>query len=241
MSADDLRSAGLDGEAQEGFPCPECERVLSTRPAMLAHVAFKHKGIRLGAQKAKPAGKAAPASRERKPAPLPTEAEVKVEIGKAVANLKTAGGFLSIVAPHTGVALAGVVGEPSREFPTGEILVNSRAERAGRILEGWALRDYRVLEAIRRFNAIFEGSDAVSLAAELAAAVAVDVRVADPHLAIEVGPFRGENAIKPVEALIGDVVAYIDATSEPTPERPPRVVEAMPGGGETISGGVENT
>jgi hypothetical protein len=234
--------AAVEGQ-EEGFPCPECDRVLSTRPAMLAHIAFKHRGVKLGgAGKSKPAGKApAPATRERKPAPLPTEAEVKVEIGKAVANLKTAGGFLSIVAPHTGIAIAGVVSEPSREFPAGQIIVNSRADRAGRILEGWALRDYRVLEAVRRFNAIFEGSDAASLAAELGAAVAVDVRLADPHMALEVGPFRGENAIKPVEALIGDVVAYVDANSEPEPERPPRVVESMPGGGETISGGIENT
>src|SRR5205085_5167560 len=120
--------------------------------------------------------------------------------------------------PHTGIAISGDPGG------NGRLPVQSRAVVAGDILAEYAKRDARVLEALQRFNAFFEGSAAAKLAVDMVAVVAVDIGVVDPHMEVEVGPFREGSAfgpLKPVEMVVGDVVAAVDnlrAQYAPAPE-----------------------
>lgn len=174
------------------------------------------------------------------PTPAPSEVVVAEVIGKTVANLQVIGGYVSIVLPHTGLTLAGVPGEREGDPP----IVQSRAIIAGRVLEKWAMRDERVLKALDRFNALFETSEVVELAAGLAAAVAVDVGAVPADLAIEIGPFVGAQAIQPVRAVIGDVIGYVELVRQEQSAELTRPVVPdgrASDGAAVIHGGVEST
>lgn len=225
LTEEEAAALGLSTDA---FACDECEERFPSKASLAQHKR-KH----------------GPARTRAKPAATPAPGDLVAEavIGKAVANLQVIGGYLSIVLPHTGLAIAGVPGEQPDDPP----VVQSRAVLAGRVLEQWARRDERVLRALDRFNALFETSEAIELGASLGAAVAVDVGVVDPQLSIEVGPFQGERAIQPVRAVIGDVVDYVGAIREEeerqqaTQQRRPPPDGRAPDGAEVVSGGMEGT
>jgi uncharacterized C2H2 Zn-finger protein len=114
------------------------------------------------------------------------------ERGPLVENMATVGTGVAMFLPHTGLTVV------SRAAVTADALIEV------------ASRDRRLAIAIRRFNQFFKSGELVQVAISLGAAAAVDLGVLDPHLAIEVGPFTGELAIRPVEGLIGDVVAQVE-------------------------------
>jgi hypothetical protein len=230
-------AAAVLGESESTFPCDECDFVASSRRGLAQHKRSH----------------AAPQRASREPARVaPSDLLVEEVVGKTVANLQVVGGYLSIVLPHTGLAIAGVPGERPGDPP----IVQSRAVLAGTVLGQWARRDDRVLQALARFNRLFETSEVVELAVGLSAAVAVDVGAVPADLAVEVGPFVGDRAIQPVRAVIGDVVDYVRTLQPPPPEPNGRRVEpdqewrdAAPGaaparempGTTVIDGSVEDT
>jgi hypothetical protein len=191
--ADEVReaAAAVLGDPKLPWACDECDKAFSTKFGLGQH---------------RRTHRAAEAPKEA-PRVAPSDLVVDEVIGATVANLQTIGGYLSMIMPHAGIAIMGVPGERESDPP----IVRSRAIMAGGVLRKWAAQDPRVLQAAHRFNQLFEGSEVVEVAAGLAAAVAVDVGLVDPHLAVEVGPFQGAHAIRPVSAVIGDVVDYVDA------------------------------
>lgn len=224
MSVDEetrAAAAAVLGESP-GFPCSECDFVGSSASSL-----GQHKRKHQVARAAKPP-----------PRTTPGEAVVAEVIGKTVANLQVLGGYLSMVLPHTGIAIAGVPGEREGDPP----IVQSRAAVAGNVLELWAKRDARVLAALGRFNQLFETSAVVELAAGIGAAVAVDLGAVPADLAVEIGPFAGENAIQPVRAVIGDVIDFVGAMRQQAgAARPAQPNGVAPDGAEVIEGGVEDT
>jgi hypothetical protein len=215
------KALGLGDEP--ALPCPDCDRTFPTRMSLAQH-RRSHR-----APEAKPG-----------PSVMPSDLVVAEVIGKTVANLQVMGGYLSIVLPHVGVAISGVPGEKPEDPP----VVRSRAIMAGRLLEQWAKRDERVLKALDRFNALFETSEVVELAAGLGAAVAVDLGAVPADLAIEIGPFVGEQAIMPVRAVIGDVLAYVELVRQEQSAELTRPVVPdgrASDGAAVIHGGVEST
>ena len=231
-------AAVLDAAAEEAeaLRCATCGKGPYTSERNLAaHVKSAHGE---GAARSRERNAARPAARTL------GDAAVREVIGKTVANLITIGGYVTILAPHTGLALAGVPTADGASW-----VVRSRAVQAGDLLEAHAKRDPRVLVALQRFNGFFEGSAAAELALSMGAAVAVDAGLVDPHMSLEIGPFTGENAIRPVEAVIGDVIAEVDrlrgeyqaaAAGEPAPEpepspngRPRRRTKGASSGGVT--------
>lgn len=225
LTEEDLAQLGV---STTEFACPDCDFVATSKAGLAQH-ARKHR-----APKREPVREAVVAA---------SDLVVEAVVGKTVANLQVIGGYVSIIFPHTGLAIAGVPGERESDPP----IVQSRAIIAGRVLAKWAQRDERVLKALDRFNALFETSEAVELAAGIGAAVAVDVGLVDPHLAVEVGPFTGDRAIQPVRAVIGDVVDYVDGLrqeaerQQAAAQQRPSPDGIAPDGAEIVSGGMEDT
>lgn len=234
---DEVRAAAAAVVGGE-FDCPDCERSFPSRASLAQHRRNAHSPAPRTRAAAKPAE------------PAPADLVVEVVVGKTVANLQVLGGYLSIVLPHTGLAIAGVPHPDSVPDERGRVrnpeappIVQSRALLAGRVLDQWARKDPRVLAAMNRFNQIFEISEVLELAAGVGAAVAVDVGAIPADLAIEVGPFAGANAIRPVHAVIGDVVDYVAemrAQAEGAQLRDAPNGRA-PDGAEVVEGGVEDT
>jgi hypothetical protein len=209
ITAEDLIAAGLDVK----YPCPECGDQFDT-PFLLGRHRFQKHGVRSTATPDARRSHRKKTSGPSRTRPTQTnrvagvEEVARKEVDKAVGNLIVIGGYLTIVLPHTGLAIAG------DEGGNGRLPVQSRAAIAGDLLFERAKRDARVLEALQRFNQLFEGSAAAKLVVDMAAVVAVDIGVVDPHMEVEVGPFREGTQfgpLKPVEMVVGDVVAAVDA------------------------------
>jgi hypothetical protein len=138
-----------------------------------------------------------------------TDAELIAEdvVGDAVANVITLSGFLMPIAPYTAVTIAGVP-DPENE---GSMLVQSRAEMAGRVLLEHAKRNHRVLAAIARFNQLFQSVELVEVVGSVVAAGAVDAHVVEPDATIALPDGAQVPILAPV---IGDTIAYIAAQED---------------------------
>jgi hypothetical protein len=214
----------LGGSGRDDFACSICDKEFTTRRALAMH------------------GRVHARERKQAPArPAAPESAVQAVVEEAVGNAIVIGGYLSILLPHLGTAIAGVPSDdPERP------VVRSRAEMAGGILIEHARRNPAVLNALERFNSLLKSSAVVEIAGSLAAAAAVDVGLVDPNMSIEVGPFQGEHAIRPVRAVIGDVVTYVEAArtaqaaangrAYPQPDE-----RRAQDGATVIQGGVEDT
>jgi hypothetical protein len=226
----------------EKYSCDQCDAAFPSKASLGQHKRNAHP-------------RAGRAPKELRIAPAAADLVVDEVVGKAVANLQVLGGFMAMVLPHTGLAIAGVPHPDSVPNPdTGRArnpdappIVQSRAIMAGHVLEQWAKRDERVLKAMARFNALFETSEVVEVAAGVGAALAVDLGIVDAHMSVEVGPFTGDAAIRPVQAVIGDVIAYVDAAREQQAQAEAQRKEraapdgVAPDGAEIVAGGVEGT
>jgi hypothetical protein len=220
VTEDDLKAVGLADDAAE-FICPDCGKPFTSASRLAGHRNFAHRAKRAGTgRERKVPGKVASSS---------TDTAIQKVVDKTVENLKTVGGFVSILLPRTGTAIAGVKGQ-----------VVSRAELAGGLLFEQAKSNARVLEMLQRFNGLFEGGTAGKVVADLAAAVASDIGVIDPHFAVEVGPL-GE--VRPIEMLIGDVLAYVEPLLPQPEEQAPSPIHSQNGEADVtvVQGGVENT
>ena len=138
-----------------------------------------------------------------------TDAELIAEdvVGDAVANVITLSGFLMPIAPYTAVTIAGVP-DPENE---GSMLVQSRAEMAGRVLLEHAKRNHRVLAAIARFNQLFQSVELVEVVGSVVAAGAVDAHVVEPDATIAL---PGGAQVPILAPVIGDTIAYIAAQED---------------------------
>ena len=230
ITAEDLKAAGLDGEAPGGFVCPECGKSFETPNGLRFHN-IKH--LREKGELPPAPGRKTPASasRERakpsKVAASGADAAIAKVVDKTVENLITVGGFVAFILPRTGTAIAGVPGR-----------VDSRARLAGSVLFAQAKANARILELLERFNGLFEGGTTGKIVADLAAAVASDLNVIDPHFAVQVGPL-GE--VRPIEILIGDVLEYVEPLLA-QPEPPPYAAPAANGSAPvTVEGDVTQT
>jgi C2H2-type zinc finger len=235
-----LAQGSPDGAGAE-LECPECGRMFSSQASLNGHLA-SHRG---GKAKSR-----AQASRERPPTPagkaVGLDGAARTIVNKAVANTQTVGAFLAAtVAPHTGLAIAGL-----KDPRTKQVIVRSRAEVMGEIILGQLAsatspdemqRAARMIELLRRYNALFEYTAFGDVAGSLAVAGLVDARVIPADFKIQFGNIELPVAV----ATIGDVVAYYEdqglyeAPPKPGPgdEPPPR----PPGEAEEIAGGVEAT
>lgn len=138
-----------------------------------------------------------------------TDAELIAEdvVGDAVANVITLSGFLMPIAPYTAVTIAGVP-DPENE---GSMLVQSRAEMAGRLLLEHAKRNHRVLAAIARFNQLFQSVELVEVVGSVVAAGAVDAHVVEPDATIAL---PGGAQVPILAPVIRDTIAYIAAQED---------------------------
>lgn len=230
VTPEELAAALADGEE---FKCPECGKPFEQEINLRRHIAVAHKS-----------GASTP-GRERPKTSTGTkvvasEARAREEVDKAVGTMI---GFGSLMAgagilPYTGLTIAGV------QDPTTKVwVVRSRALMAGGILFDHAKRDARVLEALIRFNRIFEGSAIVDVVGSLAAGVAVDLGT-PPELEVGFGRFQ----FQPIRSAIGDVVDFVKENMEPPPgEAPaPESNGAIPPpkrkrGAKVVEGGVTAT
>lgn len=233
--------AAAPDQAAAELECPECGRTFTSQASLNGHLAA-HRGR--GAK----AGRAQ-ATRERPRTSTPAPAkiaglsgEARTVVNKAVANTQTVGALLSLVAPHTGLTIAGY-----RDPQTGAEVVRSRAAVAGDILLGHIAaaqsadelqRAAQILELLRRYNSIFEYSALGDVAGSLVVAAAIDARVIRPDFKLKVGQLE----LPVVEATIGDVVQELDrqglyAEAPPNPEDGGQA----PAPAETVEGGVEAT
>ena len=246
VTAEDVEAAvgRLDQEApaETVFVCDECGREFASENALNGHLSA-HRGKPAGAGKSRAA-----ASRERPKTPPAKLAGIAGEarsiVNKAVANTQTIGAFLMMVAPHTGLAIAGL-----RDPNSKRVIVRSRAEVAGEILLGQIAsatssdeieRAARIVELLRRYNSMFDYSAIGDLAGSIAVAAAIDARFIRPDFKVKVGQFE----LPIVQATIGDVVAELEREGLYA-EAPADEAEAPAGppaeGPETIEGPVEAT
>jgi hypothetical protein len=157
-----------------------------------------------------PARRAAAAARRRGPTDgQRPDAELIAEevIGEAVANMTTLAGFLTPIAPYTGITIAGVPGEKP-----GEWIVRSRAEMAGSVLLEHAKRNRRVLAAVQRFNLMFKNVELLEVVGSVVASAAVDAKIVEPDASVKL-PSGAEFPI--LYPAIGDTIEFIARQQEP--------------------------
>lgn len=132
---------------------------------------------------------------------------VAEEEERLVQSLVTVGMFVAPIVPHTGLTI--VSRAPDRQIPIPNAAPVQKRGIASIAIE-YGKRDPRIMRGIVRFNNLMHGGDAFELAASLAAAVAVDVHLVDPHLELPVPGVPAEVRPQPVMMLIGDVVMDIE-------------------------------
>jgi C2H2-type zinc finger len=241
ITEEDVAALGAETPSGETLECPECGRPFSSAASLNGHLA-SHRG------KAK--GKAQ-ASRQRAGGKAPPsgglESIARTVVNKAIANTQVVGGFVMLVAPHLGLAIAGL-----RDAQTQKVIVRSRAEITGGILLSniaaaqtaeQIQRAAQILELLRRYNSIFEASALGDVVFSLAIAGAVDARLIRPDFKLKVGQLE----LPVVQATIGDVVAELEREGlydQPLEEQPlaeSQDGQAGPVGAEVVVGGVEAT
>jgi hypothetical protein len=161
-----------------------------------------------------PARRAAAAGRRRGPVDgQRPDAELIAEevIGEAVANMTTLAGFLTPIAPYTGITIAGVPGK-NDENGNPTWIVKSRAEMAGSVLLEHAKRNRRVLAAVQRFNLMFKNVELLEVVGSVVASAAVDAKIVEPDASVKL-PGGAEFPI--LYPAIGDTIEFIASQQEP--------------------------
>lgn len=216
MTADAPAAEDLEQERGEelGVACPECGKYVSSRGLGL-HRARAH-GYRAGDDDGSPRRRGRQTMRTDKQPPV----DLAEEQDRLVTSLATMGMFVSAVLPHTGITLVSRAADRVLELPIPGAAEPQKVRKKGisTVVMEYAKRDARVLQAVVRFNALMHAGDAVELAMSVAAAVAVDTRLVDPHLHIPMPGAPPGVEIRPVEALIGDVVQQVEMQFGVAPE-----------------------
>ena len=237
LTAEEAAAALGSAPKLEEFICLTCGRVFDSQAKLNGHQAWHKTPAGKQAKKPEP-----PKQETQRPITAALAEGAKATVEKAVRNTKALGHFplVMALAPHTGLALAGLKDEGGR------VIVRSRAELAGQLI--MEIRDAEVLRQViawlERYNALFELSAAADLVGSLAVAGAVDARVIPPDFTVKL-PVGGMQLELPVvQAAIGDVTAELAArglyeTPEAAPETPGN--NGQTPGGEQIAGGVEST
>jgi hypothetical protein len=156
-----------------------------------------------------PARRAAAAGRRRGPVDgQRPDAELIAEevVGEAVANMTTLAGFLTPIAPYTGITISGV------RDKAGEWVVKSRAEMAGSVLLEHAKRNRRVLAAVQRFNLMFKNVELLEVVGSVVASAAVDAKIVEPDASVKL-PGGAEFPI--LYPAIGDTIEFIASQQQP--------------------------
>lgn len=204
-------------EPETDAVCPDCGAEFGSRIALGMHRRREH-GVE--GQAAAARRKAAGKGRERISRPTSTkQISLKGVEDKFVSNVAFVGNLVTIFAAHTGITMV------------------SRAPRTGAVIMGYAAKDERILKAVMRFNAVFEGGEAAELLLQHGAAVAVDLHVVDPHLQLQL-PFMPV-PMEPVAMLIGDVVEQVDQIKAEAEAA--YAAQAPAPNGEVVEGGVTAT
>lgn len=136
----------------------------------------------------------------------PASVNLREEEEKLVQSLAMVGMFITPLIPHTGLTI--ISRAPDREIavPNAKPVIK---RGIASILIDYGKCDTRVMKAIVRFNMIMQGGDALELVASIGAAVAVDVRLVSPDLALPVPGVPEEALPRPIHMLIGDVVEQV--------------------------------
>lgn len=201
-----------ESSADGRFICPECGDRFGTPRGLGRHRSLKH-GV--------PGQKASRAQAQQRTARTDEGARPSVNLAaendRLVESLSLAGIYLSVVLPHTGVTL--ISRTPDRQVVMAEGAEPIRKRGIASVVMEYAAQDPRVLRAVVRFNNLMHAGDALELAMSLAAAVAVDVHAVPAHLEIPMPGMPGMS-VRPVEALIGDVIEKVEAQFPGREEEP---------------------
>lgn len=210
---------GLDAEPLEDDgrePCPIC----GFRAKNLAAHMRRHESARSSnGRSSTPNSRAGRSDRVRLDRPAPT-ISLAEETDRLVESLATLGSFALPVAPHTGLTIISRAGD--REIqPQGAAKPIHKAGIAT-VVMGYAQRDPRIMRAVVRFNNFMHAGEGMELIMSVGAAVAVDVKAVNPHMAIPLPGAPEGVELRPIEGLIGDVVAQVEAQYGPAPEPEPQ-------------------
>lgn len=215
MTADAPAAEELERDSGEtlGVACPECGKLVNPRGLGL-HRAHAH-GYRAGEDDGAPRQR----GRRTMRADKQPSVDLAEEQDRLVTSLATMGMFVSAVLPHTGITLVSRAADRDLELPIpGAAPQKVHKKGISTVVMEYARRDVRVLQAVVRFNQLMHAGDAVELLMSVAAAVAVDTHLVDPHLHIPMPGAPPGVEIRPVEALIGDVVQQVEMQFGSTPE-----------------------
>jgi hypothetical protein len=208
--------------ADKPFACPECPKVFSSAQRLSAH-------RRLAPDHARPAKEPTKSSKPSKPELTPDQI-----VDLAVVNTQTFGaGLAATIAPHLGVAIAGVQDEK------GAWIVRSRAEMAGNLIRERARKEPRMLRLLVLYNRLFEVPDGLVLATSLPAALMLDTGRATPDMTVALPLFGREFKLQPMRMAAGDVIDYVESVmGTPAPSQNGSEPQPVP---SEVPGGVENT
>lgn len=202
--------------------CPVCGKEISSRGLGL-HMAKAHGHQRRDESAGRGRGRARNVRLDQ-----PPSINVQEETDRLVTSLATVGTFMVPFLPHLGLTLISRAGDRELQVPNAKPV---RKRGIASVVMSYAEHDPRIMRGVVRFNDIVQGSDAIELAASLGAAVAVDTHLVDPHLGIRLPGVPDELCPRPIEALIGDVVAQVEAMGQgmvPEAEAPDAVPDGVP-------------
>lgn len=213
---------GLDGAVDDGRePCPIC----GFRAKNLSVHMRKHEANGSAPSDTPPPQRAR--SRDRVPLNRAPSVSISEETDRLVQSLALLSTFMLPVLPHTSITLMSRAGDRVIEVEGAKPIPK---KGIATVVMGYAQRDPRVMRAVVRFNNLMTAGEGMELAMSLGAAVAVDAHLVDPHLtiAMPVPGLPGGMEYRPIEGLIGDVVAEVESRfpTEPGPEPAPEPVEA---------------
>lgn len=212
-----VRSPAAEGDTRT---CPICGKEMSSRGIGL-HMAKAHGHQRRDGESSRRRGRNVRLDQ-------PPQVNIQEETDRLVTSLATIGTFVAPFAPHLGLTLISRAGDRELQVPNAKPV---RKRGIASVVMSYAEHDPRIMRGVVRFNDIVQGSDAIELVASLGAAAAVDAHLVDPHLGIRLPGVPDELCPRPIEALIGDVVAQVEAMGQgmvPEPEAPDAAPDSMP-------------
>jgi ketosteroid isomerase-like protein len=203
------------------FACPDCDRSFASRQGLYLHRVGKHGYVR------DTPGRGPAAAKLGKTRPgAPANIDLDEQRDLLISNMVTMGTMVSAMFPHTGLTIMSRAAD--RKLPTMPDEPAKYAPGMATVIMGYAKQDPRILRGVLWYNRIFEGGAVVQLAASVGAALATDLRLVDPHLALMPGtPME----FRPVEMMIGDVVAQIEEMQGVAEEEGGRPEGYSPNGG----------
>jgi hypothetical protein len=197
----------------DGVACPICGKVVK-RKGLGLHMANGH-GVKSDGSPSGNSNGRGPRNTQRLDAPATVDlADEEERLGESIATM---GMYFLPLMPHTGLVMISRAGDRELNIPGQPKPIKKRGLAS--VVMDYAKRDKRVLRAVVRFNNFMHAGDAAELALSIGAAVAVDIGRVDPHIAIPMpGAPEGVPPMKPIEMLIGDVVAQVESDNPHWPE-----------------------